>query len=271
MRGVSVEVHEVGIIRGSKAILEGVSFRVRAGGCCGIIGPNGSGKSTLLAVLAGYIWPSRGSVQIGADRYGTVDLRRVRRMIGVVEPSRTPRFNERQSVREIVATGFFGSISLPLRVEIEAEQWARVDAELEAVGMGKQKEAVYGELSTGEQMKVLIARSMVGRRRLLLLDEPTVGLDIGARAGCVGVLEELSQRADAPTVIIVSHHLDELPRSVEQIVMLKEGRVYKQGPAEEMLTSENLSGLYDCRIEVIRRNGWYVASAERSRWAIGQA
>jgi iron complex transport system ATP-binding protein len=108
-------------------------------------------------------------------------------------------------------------------------------------------------------MKVLLARALVGRAGLLLLDEPTAGLDMGARAACVGVLERLLNRRSHPTVVIVTHHLDELPGCVDQVVLLKEGGVLAEGPAEQVLTSEKLSKLFDCRVEVFRGNGRYVA------------
>ena len=169
-------------------------------------------------------------------------------------------------VRDVVATGLFGTIRLPLHREVEANQWKRVDAEIEQLGLSAMSEGVFSQLSTGEQMKALLARAMVAEAGLLLLDEPTAGLDIGARAVCVGVLERLLNRQNHPTVIIVSHHLDELPRGVAQVVLLKEGSVFTTGPADQALTSERLSGLFDCRVEVIRTNGRYVADVRSNDW-----
>ena len=103
-------------------------------------------------------------------------------------------------------------------------------------------------------------RAMVADARLLLLDEPTVGLDIGSRAACVAVLDRLLERPDSPTVVIVSHHLDELPRAVSRVVLMKAGRIVGQGPPEALLTSAHLSALFDCRVDVLRNDGRYVAS-----------
>ena len=113
-------------------------------------------------------------------------------------------------------------------------------------------------------MKVLLARAMIGEPQLLLLDEPTAGLDMGARAVCMGALDRLLNRRRHPTVVMISHHLDELPRSVSQVVLLKQGRVFGDGSPEAMLTSEMLSGLLDCRVEVLKSNGRYVASVEET-------
>jgi len=102
---------------------------------------------------------------------------------------------------------------------------------------------------------------MVAKAGLLLLDEPTAGLDMGARAACIGVLERLLDRPSHPTIVIVSHHLDELPRSVDRVVLLKQGGIFDTGPADQVLTSQKLSRLFDCYIEVFKSNGRYVAAA----------
>jgi iron complex transport system ATP-binding protein len=256
----AINLENVSIVRWGHPILTSVSLRVASGGCCAVLGPNGSGKSTLLAVLSGYIWPSSGVVRIGGQTYGEVELALVRRTIGMIEPSRSPAFDDRMSVRDVVGTGLFGTIRLPLHEEIRLESWGRVEDEIRLFGLGGLEEDAFSQLSTGEQMKVLLARAMIGEPRLLLLDEPTAGLDMGARAVCIGALDRLLNRADHPTVAIVSHHLDELPRSVDQVVLLKHGSVFGDGSPDAMLTSEKLSRLFDCRVEVFKSNGRYVAS-----------
>lgn len=170
-------------------------------------------------------------------------------------------FDERMSVREVVATGLFGTIRLPLHEEVSSAAWKRVETEIRSFGLGGLANHAFSQLSTGEQMKALLARAMIGRPQLLLLDEPTAGLDMGARAVCIGALDRLLSRAHHPTVVMISHHLDELPRTVDQVVLLKQGRVFGDGSPAAVLTSENLTRLLDCRVEVFRRHGRYVASA----------
>jgi iron complex transport system ATP-binding protein len=235
---------------------------VEAGRCCAILGPNGSGKSALLAVLSGYLWPTLGTVCVDGQVYGHVPLGEVRRKIGLIEPSRSPRFDDRMRVRDVVATGLFGTVVLPMYEEIAGSRRRRVDDELHAIGMLPMAERAYGDLSSGEQMKTLLARAMVADASILLLDEPTVGLDIGSRAACVAVLDRLLERPDSPTVVIVSHHLDELPRAVSRVVLLKAGRIVGQGSPEEFLTSAHLSALFDCRVDVLRNDGRYVAGID---------
>ncbi len=255
----AIELKNVGVARRGHAILNDVSLTVDAGTCCAILGPNGSGKSALMAILAGYLWPSTGTVRVGGRTYGRVSLADVRREIGLIEPSRAPKFEDRLSVREVIATGLFGTIMLPLHRNPNDDQWKRVDEEMTSVGLGEIAERSYGDLSSGEQMKTLLARAMVSDARILLLDEPTVGLDIGSRAACVAVLDRLLKRRDPPTMVIVSHHLDELPYAVGKIVLMKGGRIVDQGTPEGLLTSAHLTRLFDCQIDVIRSKGRFLA------------
>lgn len=259
MNAFTVDLQGVSVLRRGRYLVKDVSLQVPPGTCCAILGPNGSGKSTLVSVLSGYTWPSSGVVAIGGQVFGKVELAQVRRGIGLIEPSRSPAFDEPMRVRDVVATGLFGTIRLPLQQAVKAAQWRRVDAEIEQLGLKAMADGVFSHLSTGEQMKVLLARAMVAEAGLLMLDEPTAGLDMGARAVCVAVLERLLNRRNHPTVVIVSHHLDELPQMVDQVVLLKGGSVFAAGPADQVLTSERLGGLFDCRVEVIRTNGRYMA------------
>ena len=212
-----------------------------------------------MAVVGGYLWPSRGTVVVDGHVYGRVSLGEVRRTIGLIEPSRAPRLNDRMPVRDVVATGLFGTIMLPLHQRVSPAQWQRVDAELAAMDLKALGPCPYGQLSTGEQMKTLLARALVTDARILLLDEPTVGLDMGARAACVSVVDELLARSEPPTVVIVSHHLDELPQRVTQVVLMRQGRIVQQGTPDALLTSENLSKLFDCSVQVFKKDGRFVA------------
>jgi len=257
----SVELSHVSVVRGRHAILSDVTVAVEAGTCCAVLGPNGSGKSALMAVISGYLWPSSGTVLVDGQMYGRVCLSDVRRTIGLIEPSRAPGFGDHMRVRDVVATGLFGTLMLPFREPVSASRWGRVDAELSRFGLADLGSRLYRTLSTGEQMKALLARAMVGEARLLLLDEPTVGLDMGTRAACIAALDRLLARPDPPTVILVSHHLDELPKAVAQVVLMKRGRIVGRGRPDEMLTSMTLSELFDCRIDVRRQNGRFVATA----------
>lgn len=255
-----IELRNVGVARQGNVILADINLAMATGDCCAILGPNGSGKSSLLAVLSGYLWPSSGSVVVDSQVYGRVNLADVRKTIGLIEPSRAPKFSARMSVREVVATGLFGTIMLPLHRDVETGQWQRVEEELASVGIDEIADRAYGALSSGEQMKTLLARAMVARPRILLLDEPTVGLDMGSRASCIAALDRLMERVEPPTVVIVSHHLDELPRAVNRVALMKDGRIVGSGAPATLLTSPYLSALFDCRVDVLQNDGRFVAS-----------
>jgi iron complex transport system ATP-binding protein len=258
----AIELNNVSVVRNGQPILTDVNLAIEAGTCCAVLGPNGAGKSALVAVMSGYLWPSEGTVAVDGRRYGRVSLSEVRRTIGLIEPSRSPPFDGRVSVRDVVATGLFGTVVLPPQLAVSDDQWRRADAALAGVGLASLASRRYGLLSTGEQMKAALARAMVADARILLLDEPTVGLDMGARAACIGVLDELLARPAPPTVVIVSHHLDELPRAVQSVVFVKAGRLLAQGAPAELITSANLSELFDCHVTVFRAGDRFAASVD---------
>jgi iron complex transport system ATP-binding protein len=256
-----ISLKNVTVIRDNIKILSDINLQVMQGQCCVVIGPNGAGKSALAAVLSGYLWPQSGSVSILGQIYGQVDVQNVRRKIGLIEPSRIPQFDETMSVREVVATGLFGTIVLPPDKKITKHQWKRVDSQISFFRLKKQKSTEIGILSTGEQSKVLIARAMISQPKMLILDEPTRGLDMGNRAIVVKVLNKLHKQKNPPTMIIISHHLDELPKSPEQVVLLKKGKILQQGKPQQVLTSANLSKTFGCIVKVIKHKGSYLASA----------
>jgi len=254
-----VELRNITLVRKNKKILNDIDFCVQNQTCCAILGLNGSGKSTLIAIIAGYIWPTKGTVFVLGNTFGKVNLSQLRKNVGIIEPSRMPPFIPTYTVSQIVTTGLFGTIILPANNALSAIDTQRVDFEISSLGLSNLADSQFTSLSTGEQTKTLIARAMVSDARLLILDEPTVGLDISARANVVNALDHLLQRDNPPTLIIVSHHLDELPSSVDKVVLLKEGKLLFVGPPDNILTSENLSLAFDCSIKVTKNNNRYVA------------
>jgi iron complex transport system ATP-binding protein len=256
----AIELRGINVFRLGKRILHDVHLCVPKHACCAVMGPNGSGKSSLISIVSGYDWPSSGQVRVNGHVFGHVPLDRVRQGIGLIEPSRSPEFAPGMRVRDLVATGLFGTICLPLHHDITDAQWARVDEEIERLGLTALKNAPFSRLSTGERMKGLIARAMLSDPALLLLDEPSVGLDMGSRARLMQQIDGLRDRVPAPTVVVVTHHLDELPLSVDHVVLLKDGSISAQGRPDEVLTSKRLSDLFSCSVHVTFDHGRFVAS-----------
>jgi iron complex transport system ATP-binding protein len=259
MKGTALSLRDIGFVRQGRDILSGINLDVQKGACCAIMGPNGSGKSTLAAIISGYTWPTSGEVTLFGKVFGRVDMRTLRSSIGLIETSRGPSFPDYMNVREIVASGLFGTLVLPGDDELSTGQWRKVDGEMKALGISHFGAKPLAELSSGEQTKVLIARALVASPRLLVLDEPTAGLDMRARAQIVGMLDAVRKRRNPPTIIIVSHHLDELPGKVEKVVLLKDGMIAACGGPSEVLTSSKLSSVFDCRIRVVRHSGRFIA------------
>lgn len=253
-----VELKNVSVIRDDCWILKNISFSVREGECCAIIGPNGAGKSTLIAVIMGYLWATQGSVRVLGKCYGEVELYKTREKIGLIEPSWTPQCKDWMDVRDVVATGLFGTVVLSDYKQIRHEDWHRIDTEIESFDLCYLSRVPFGRLSSGEQKKVLIARAMVSKPKLLILDEPTSTLDPGARWMVVKTLEKLLSRKDSPALIIVSHHIEEIPMPLNQVVLIKKGQVMAQGSPEKTLTSKHISHLFDCKVIVLSNNGRYL-------------
>ncbi|HPS56124.1 MAG TPA: ATP-binding cassette domain-containing protein [Sedimentisphaerales bacterium] len=252
-----IELEDVCVINKGCYILKDISLTIPKGRCCALIGPNGAGKSTLISVLAGYTYPSTGRVTIKNQTFGQADIRQLRENIGLIETSRIPTFRRDLTAREIIATGLFGTLMLPINKDVTPCQWEKVDAELKAFQLDRIAGQNFNSLSTGEKTKTLIARAIIAEPEVLILDEPTAGLDMAARAKAVKTIEELLKRENCPTVMIVSHHLAELPATVDDVILLKNGQILTKGKPEVIFTSENLSKLYNCQIKIINDNGHY--------------
>jgi len=264
----AVSLEGVCFSREGREVLKDITWSVGQGECAAIVGANGAGKSTLLALIAGYIWAQEGSVQVLGETFGEIEIARLRERIGVIAPSRLPEIPPWMTVSEIVASGFFGTIILPPRESVSRKRWKSVYGMLRTAGLEERAQELFGELSTGEKMRSLLARAMIARHDLLLLDEPTAGLDLHARVAVIKTLESLHQRERRPAIIMVTHHLEDLPRTIQKILLLKNGSIYAQGDAEAALTSKNLSAVFDCKVEVARRSGHYYTIVSAEEWVL---
>lgn len=259
----AVELAEVTFRRGEQTILDSISFAVHPGEHWALIGPNGAGKSTILAFCGALTHPTSGTVDVLGHRLGRVELQALRRSIGHVNP-RHP-LTSPLTLREVVLTGLTGSIETPLRWRPTAAQLHRPDALIDQVGLGRKREARWPNLSQGERGRALIARALVCGPDLLLLDEPTTGLDVAAREQLLATIDALEDTHPELASIVVTHHLEELPSSTTHAVLLKLGRVVSAGVAGDVLTTANVSSAFDYPIRVGQQNGRWFAVAEPSR------
>lgn len=256
-----IKLDGIHLEKSDNTILSGISFDLAAGQCCAVIGPNGSGKSSLISVIAGYQWPTKGKVYFHGRQYGTIPLASVRSSISLISTSRVPEFDFKISVFDVVCTGLFETIRLPINADITAGQISLVERMLASHNLTCFAARPFRELSTGEKMNVLICRAMIKNPALLLLDEPTAGLDIKNRMLVLRNISRLQNSPNPPAILIVSHHLSELPERLDKVCMLKNGRFIAQGAPQCVLTSQNLTSLFDCPIELTIRDGRYYTHA----------
>lgn len=235
-----------------KTILKDVSWQVTQGEHWCLVGLNGSGKTTLLNIINGYNWPTSGNVRVLGHAFGQYDLRELRKEIGWVSSSLQMRLYGNETALEIVLSGKFASIGL-------YEQTEEKDVEeaiqlLTFLGCRNLMNQTYDTLSQGERQRVLIARALMASPKLLILDEPCTGLDLFAREQLLNMIEKISRQPDAPTLIYVTHHIEEILPCFNKTLLLKGGEVFHAGCTEEMLSSDMLSRFFDVPIEAERRD-----------------
>jgi iron complex transport system ATP-binding protein len=241
-------------------ILEGVEWTARAGERWALLGPNGAGKTTLLTLLGAVEFPSRGTVELLGRRMGRTDVFRLRKEIGFVDARLGHRFPPPFTVAQVVETGATGTVGwFPARIGAAARSSAA--GLLDLLDCARIAGRRFVDCSQGERKRTLIARALVSRPRLLLLDEPGAGLDLAGRETLLAALGRLADEEPELTVVVTTHHLEELPASTTHAVLLRAGGVVAAGPAARTLTSELLSACFGLPVQVNRANGRWSATA----------
>ncbi|MER5499231.1 MULTISPECIES: ATP-binding cassette domain-containing protein [unclassified Streptomyces] len=251
----------VSIVRDGNVLLDSVSLTVRRGEHWALLGANGAGKSTLLGLLGAVVHPTLGTVEVLGRRLGRVDLRELRSLLGHVNPRHPLR--SALSVREVVLTGLTNSVEPVPRWSASPEQRERAERLLEMLGMGGRGESRWPTLSQGERGRTLIARALMPRPRLLLLDEPATGLDLAAREQLLDSLDALREEHPELATVLVTHHLEELPASTTHALLLRGGRCVASGPADEVLTTERVGECFGHPVLISRTDGRWAARTQR--------
>jgi iron complex transport system ATP-binding protein len=246
-------VTDLRIARGRAIIIHEVTWRVAAGENWVILGANGSGKTSLLKALTGYLSPTAGTIALLGRRYGECDWRELRLKIGVVTSAFTASIPPAEPALDTVMSGKYAQLDLWHRTT-PADRAAALRL-LRAADLGGLADRAWAHLSQGERQRVLIARALMARPRLLILDEPCAGLDPVARENFLQFLEKIAQRRGTarPALVLVTHHVEEIMPAFTHTLMLKSGRVYAAGERKKLLTSKNLSALFGAPLKLARR------------------
>jgi len=243
-----ISMKDVSWRRENTFILQDINWEVKRSENWAIMGLNGSGKTTLLNIVNGYIYPSSGEVTILGRRFGKCNLHELRKTIGWVSTSLQESLYVSETVLEIVLSGKFATIGLvdtPEQVDVD-----KAYKLLELLGCPEFAKRPYRSLSQGEKQKVIIARALINSPQVLILDEPCTGLDILAKEQLLATIEKLSEGENAPTLIYVTHLVEEILPIFNNILMLRKGRVFSTGKTQKVLTSANLTNFFEATVEV---------------------
>ncbi len=259
----SLELVDVHLRRDGTTIIGKISSKVEHNQRWIILGANGSGKTSLMRIMALYDHPSSGTVEVLGERLGTTDIRVLRRRVGYTAAALADQLRRELSVEDVVKTAKFAALE-PWWHHYDDADRERALSCLAQLEVDHLADRTFGSLSSGEQQRVLLARTLMNDPSVILLDEPSARLDLGGREQLVATLGDLATDPLAPPVVMVTHHVDEIPTGMTHVMMLKHGNVLTAGPIEATLTADALSECFDIPLELERRStGRFSAWARR--------
>lgn len=251
----------VGYTRDGRAILQDITWSVAAGERWVVLGPNGSGKTTLVRIASMWEHPSSGTVEVLGGVLGRIDVRRHRTGVAVVSAAVANMLRADITARDVVMTARNGALEAWWHTYGDDDR-ADAVAALERLGAGRLARRTFGTLSSGERQKVLLARALSVDPGLVLLDEPFAGLDLGAREDLIEELSSLAADTAAPPLVLVTHHVDEIPPGFTHALLLSEGRIVARGALDDVLTASALSDTFGRSLLLERRHDrwWSIAA-----------
>jgi iron complex transport system ATP-binding protein len=253
VRAPVLRLSDVHVIRDGSALLEGVDWKVLLGEHWVVLGPNGSGKTTLLRVASLYLHPSCGEVEVAGERLGRTDVRVLRTRIGLASPAFGDLLRPQLTGTEVVMTARHAALEPWWHTYTEADR-TQARALLDRFGVAHVADRPVATMSSGERQRVLLARAYSGDPAIVLLDEPTAGLDLGGREDLVSRLSRAADEAAGPATVLVTHHVEEIPAGTTHALLLRAGRITYQGPIESVLTSERLSEVFGIALQLERHD-----------------
>ncbi|WP_348266388.1 ATP-binding cassette domain-containing protein [Edaphobacter paludis] len=253
-----LELTHVNVARGDNMVLHDINLSVNTGEHIAILGPNGCGKSTLIKTITCECYPivqpeTRVSI-FGRERW---DLTELKKRLGVVSAELPGKPTLHTTGRDAVLTGFFSSSTLWPNLTVTAAMRERADEVLEQIDAINLIDKPVGEMSAGQQRRIMIGRALVGSSQMLLLDEPSNALDISAQRELRNLLRKLAQQGTG--ILLITHHIADIIPEIDRLLLLREGRIIGDGPKEELLTAPRLSDLFRTEVQLTQRDGFHHA------------
>jgi iron complex transport system ATP-binding protein len=237
-----INMQEVSWKREKRWILQDISWQVQPNEHWALVGLNGSGKTTLLNMVNGYIWPTHGEISVLGHRFGEVDLFELRKQIGWVSSSLQQQLHGNDLAESIVLSG--KNASIRLFEKPHSQDYEEAHQLMERFGCLELRQQPYATLSQGQKQKILIARALMAKPRLLIFDEPCTGLDLITREQVLQMIQQIAKEPDAPTMIYVTHYIDEILPCFSHTLLLRDGQVYKKGRTDQILNTDVLSDFF---------------------------
>ncbi len=248
---VDLSLQAVSLTRGERTVLSGIDWEVRRPERWVVLGRNGTGKTSLVQIASLSLHPSSGTVEVLGERLGRTDVRALRTRIGLSSAALAQSLRPGLEARDVVMTALHGALE-PWWHDYSADDRERAELLLSSLDADHLAAQAFGTLSSGERQRVLLARTLMRRPELLLLDEPTAGLDLGGREELVSSLAALAADPQAPPTVLVTHHVEEIPPGYTHALLLAEGAVQAAGPLEEVVVAEELSRCFGVELELHR-------------------
>lgn len=258
-----IDFRGVELRRGGNTLVGPVDWQVELDERWVVIGPNGAGKTSLVRMAAAEEFPSKGAAFVMGERIGKTDMRDLRAAIGMSSAAVQHRIPDNEFVQDLVISAGYAVLGR-WREQYDDMDFDRAQDILDQVGAHHLAERTWGTLSEGERKRVILARALMSDPELLILDEPTAGMDLGGREDLVGYLGDLALDADAPAIVMITHHVEEIPYGFTHAMILDEGRVIAKGLINSVMTSKNLSEAFHQPIQVDRIGDRYFARRIRS-------
>ena len=255
-----VELAGVSVVRNGSTLINNIDWEVDESDRWVVIGPNGAGKTTLLQVISAQIHPSSGVAGLLGEVLGTVDVFELRPRIGLTSAALAERIPRGERVHDVVVSASYAVVGR-WREEYDELDHERAAELLAQLRIDRLANRTFGTLSEGERKRVQIARALMTDPELLLLDEPAAGLDLAGRESLVTTLGELAQDQYAPASVLVTHHVEEIPKGITHAMLLKAGEIVAAGPLRDTLTADNLTKTFEVELSLIEADGRWTARA----------